>query len=68
MLLRNQLTERSDPADQFFEQIVTSFQHHQQPCEEQPRVDAAFAVARVWSAFESAAFRRGAEQPEYKGG
>ncbi len=47
MILREPLIERSDPADQFFEQIVTSFQHHQRPCEEQPRVEAAFAVARV---------------------
>ncbi len=35
MILREPLIERSAPADQFFEHIVTSFQHHRQPCEEQ---------------------------------
>jgi len=41
MLLRNLLIERSNHADQLIEYLTATRQHHRQPCEEQPRVDAA---------------------------
>jgi hypothetical protein len=52
----------SQRPQRLIEQVAAPVQYPQQRCEEQPRIDTAFAVARMDEAIETAVLSGGAEQ------
>jgi hypothetical protein len=68
MLARNPLVRRREGREQHIEHIAGTVADEQQTREENPRVDAALAVARMDAPVDAGALGRGADQPEQKGG
>jgi hypothetical protein len=68
MLARNPLVRRREGREQLIEHIAGTVADEQQTREENPRVDAALAVARMDAPVDAGALGRGADQPrEYQG-